>query len=57
MNLSEGVRQKALELGFDFVGIAPTEPPGCEGAFRDSIGRGYGADMHWLARSASRRAR
>jgi epoxyqueuosine reductase len=57
MNLSDGIRQKALELGFDLVGLAPAAPPVCADVLRDSVTRGYAADMNWLARSAERRAR
>lgn len=57
MSLSDRIRQKALEWGFDLVGLAPAAPPACVDAFRDSVARGYAADMAWLGRSADRRAR
>ncbi len=50
------VKARALELGFDLCGIAPV------GAFpeltfyADWLARGYAGEMHYLARTAQRRA-
>ncbi|MBU1692965.1 MAG: tRNA epoxyqueuosine(34) reductase QueG [Verrucomicrobia bacterium] len=57
MSLSDHIRQKALELGFDLVGLAPASSPACAAALRDALARGYAAEMNWLGRSAERRAR
>ncbi|MBP7829897.1 MAG: tRNA epoxyqueuosine(34) reductase QueG [Kiritimatiellae bacterium] len=57
MSLSDRIRQRALELGFDLVGIAPAEPPACAEVLHDAVARGYAAEMGWLERSAARRAR
>jgi epoxyqueuosine reductase len=53
---SGAVKARALELGFDLCGIAPV------GAFPELtfldewLARGYAGEMHYLARSAERRA-
>jgi epoxyqueuosine reductase len=50
------VKQRARELGFDACGVAPaTEYP--ELAFLEEwLARGYAGEMHYLARTAARRA-
>ncbi|SRR5579883_2146814 len=49
MNLSDRVKQKALELGFHKVGIASVAPTPAEAAhLRDWLGKGYHADMTWM---------
>ncbi len=55
---SERVKAHARRLGFDLVGIAPTEVPEAFGRFEAAMDAGYGADMRWLtdARQARRSA-
>lgn len=53
---SEGVKQRARELGFDLCGIAPVGAfPELE-LFREWLDRGYAGTMGYLPRSAKRRA-
>lgn len=50
------IRARALEEGFDAVGIANPDDIGGAGArLRDFIGRGWHGDMAWLAANAERR--
>ena len=50
------IRARALEEGFDAVGIATPDDVGDAGArLRDFIGRGWHGDMAWLAANAERR--
>ncbi|MCW5773195.1 MAG: tRNA epoxyqueuosine(34) reductase QueG [Rhodospirillaceae bacterium] len=51
------IRTKALELGFDAVGIAPAElPPEIGARLAAFLDRGYHGDMGWMAETAARRA-
>lgn len=56
MVTSESVKQRALELGFDLCGIAPVRAFPELGFLREWIDRGYAGTMHYLPRSADRRA-
>ena len=49
------VREKALELGFDVVGIAPAGEVRHASAFQHWLEAGHQADMAWLARHRERR--
>lgn len=54
--LSAGdVKAKAVELGFDLVGVAPATPARHADAFRDWLAAGHHADMDWIARDVERR--
>src|SRR5215831_18388272 len=53
--LSESIKAKARELGFDLCGIAPAEPSSFKTEFRDWLARGYHGEMAHMARNESRR--
>ena len=53
---SADVRRQALALGFDLCGVAPAESFAELGFFREWLARGYAGEMHYLERSAERRA-
>lgn len=55
MNLSQRIKEKAYELGFDLIGIAPAERAPHAEAYRQWLAAGYAAEMNWLARDPSRR--
>lgn len=52
----EGIRRRALELGFDVVGFAAADvgPEAGEG-LAEYLSRGYHGDMGWMASNAKRR--
>ncbi len=54
-NLTEMVKRKALELGFDRVGIAPVQPSAFKREYRNWIAGGYAADMEYLKNNIERR--
>jgi epoxyqueuosine reductase len=53
---SERIKEKARELGFDLCGVAAAERYPELGFFDEWLARGFAADMHWLPRSAEKRA-
>jgi epoxyqueuosine reductase len=53
---SADVRREAAALGFDVCGIAPAEAFPELQFFREWLDRGYAGEMHYLERSAERRA-
>ena len=53
---SEQVKLRAVELGFDVCGIAPVGAHPELTFFREWLDRGYAGEMHYLQRSADRRA-
>jgi epoxyqueuosine reductase len=53
---SADVRREALALGFDLCGVAPAASFAELGFFREWLARGYAGEMHYLERSAERRA-
>ena len=54
---SERIREKALALGFDAIGIAPPElGPGTGRDLLDYVAAGIHGDMGWLEATAERRA-
>lgn len=56
ISLTERIKQKAYELGFDLIGVAPaTEAPHAE-AYRRWLDAGHQAGMQWLARNPERRS-
>ena len=55
MNLTQRVKTKAYDLGFDLIGIAPAERAPHAEAYRRWLERGYLAGMQWLARDPRRR--
>jgi epoxyqueuosine reductase len=55
-NLTARVKQKALDLGFARVGIAPAGPLAEEGArLGEWLARGYQGSMHWMERTVEKR--
>jgi epoxyqueuosine reductase len=54
-DLAERVKQVALALGFDRVGIAPAEPAPHAEFLRAWLARGYAGEMAWLARDVEKR--
>ena len=53
---SAEVKTRAAQLGFDVCGIAPVDSFQELGFLRTWLARGYGGEMHYLDRSADRRA-
>jgi len=53
--LSGILKTKAVELGFDLVGIAPAQSARHAAAFRAWLAAGHHADMDWIARDVERR--
>src|SRR5689334_1922895 len=49
---SEGIKQRATELGFDLCGIAPVGAFPELGFFREWLDRGYAGHMGYLPRTA-----
>jgi epoxyqueuosine reductase len=55
MNLTQLIKEKAHDLGFDLIGIAPADRAPHAEAYRRWLKHNYQADMHWLARDPHRR--
>jgi epoxyqueuosine reductase len=56
MTVTERIRGKAYELGFDAVGFCRVDPDRLEsGRLDEWLSRGYQGEMHWMARSAAKR--
>jgi epoxyqueuosine reductase len=53
--LADAVKKKALDLGFDLVGITGAEPSAFAAEYRDWIARGCAGEMDYLARNVERR--
>ena len=53
---SADVKARAAELGFDLCGIAPAAALPELGFLREWLARGYAGEMHYLHRTAERRA-
>ena len=49
MELKHALKQRALDIGFDLVGIAPAAPGRDLEFARQWLERGYGGEMHYLA--------
>ena len=58
MNNAERIKQKALDLGFDLVGIASAEAlsPEETGIFRSWLDFGYAGQMRYMHRNLDKRA-
>ena len=56
MSLSQRLKEKAYELGFDLIGLAPAERAPHAEAYHRWLEQGYQAGMTWLAREPQRRA-
>ncbi len=55
MNLTASIKQKAVDLGFDLVGITTADPPPHAGEFQQWIADGFHGEMNYLARNAGKR--
>src|SRR5450756_1234234 len=55
MNLTQQIREHALALGFDLVGITPLQSPGHDAAFSDWLAAGYHGEMAYLPARAAQR--
>ncbi len=55
MNLTERLKTKAIELGFDLIGVAPASRAPHAEAYQRWLERNYHAGMQWLAREPERR--
>ncbi len=53
--LTEAVKAKAREIGFDLVAIGPADPPTHGSAFEQWLAAGYGGTMEYLARGREKR--
>ena len=53
---SSAVKRRASELGFDLCGIAAAAELAEAAAFAEWVAKGYAGEMHYLVRSADRRA-
>jgi epoxyqueuosine reductase len=56
MSFSQLIKEKAYNLGFDLIGLAPAERAPHAEAYRRWLGQGYNAQMAWLGREPERRA-
>ena len=54
-SLEEVIKAKALELGFDLVGITTVEPSILAEPYRDWLANGYAGEMEYLARNVEKR--
>jgi epoxyqueuosine reductase len=54
--ISDDIKARAVELGFDLCGIAPAAAHRELGFLSEWLDRGYGGEMHYLHRTAERRA-
>lgn len=55
MTLTQRFKEKAYNLGFDLIGVAPAERAPHVEAYRRWLAQGYNAQMQWLAREPQRR--
>lgn len=55
LTLSQRIKEKAYELGFDLIGLAPASRAPHAEAYRRWLNQGYAASMQWLARQPERR--
>ena len=54
--LTQRIKQHALELGFDLVGVAPAEGSPELAFYEKWLAAGYAGDMHYLSRTKERRS-
>ena len=55
MSLTERIKEKAYELGFDLIGVTPASRAPHAEAYRRWLAQGYQAQMAWLDRDPERR--
>ncbi|MFQ5828588.1 MAG: tRNA epoxyqueuosine(34) reductase QueG [Candidatus Methylomirabilia bacterium] len=53
--LSQAVKSRALELGFDLVAVGPTDPPEHGWAFEQWLAQGFAGTMEYLERGRLKR--
>ncbi|HLC41038.1 MAG TPA: tRNA epoxyqueuosine(34) reductase QueG [Methylomirabilota bacterium] len=53
--LTDAVKAKALELGFDLVAVGPADPPERGAAFEAWLDAGYAGTMEYMARTLGKR--
>lgn len=53
--LTDSIKSKALEIGFDLVGVSPVERFPESQLYKEWLSRGYAGDMKYLERSPERR--
>lgn len=56
MTLTARIKEKAYNLGFDLIGVAPAAEAPHAGAYRRWLAKGYQAGMGWLGRDPARRS-
>ena len=56
MTLAERIKDKAVELGFDLVGIGPAQRSVNAEAFESWLAEGHHGEMAWLERDPARRS-
>ena len=56
MNLTEQIKLRAFELGFDLVGIAPAGAAPHAAAYADWIASGFAGEMAYMTRDPDRRS-
>ena len=54
--LTQRIKQQALELGFDLVGVAPAQGSPELAFYEKWLAAGYAGDMHYLSRTKERRS-
>lgn len=54
-SIEETIKAKALELGFDLVGITTVEPSIFAEPYREWLANGYAGEMEYLARNVEKR--
>ncbi|MBE7549834.1 MAG: tRNA epoxyqueuosine(34) reductase QueG [Anaerolineales bacterium] len=55
MSFSQRIKEKAFNLGFDLIGLAPADRAPHVEAYHRWLGQGYNAQMTWLSREPERR--
>jgi len=55
VSLTELIKEKAYELGFDLIGVAPAAPAPHADAYASWVDAGYAATMGYMARDVARR--
>lgn len=56
LSFSQGIRQKAIEIGFQKIGIVPAGPLDGEAVrLSDWLGRGFHGEMAWMKREPEKR--
>lgn len=55
MSLTKGIKEKAYQLGFDLIGVAPASRAPHAGAYASWVDAGYAATMGYMAHDVTRR--